>query len=116
MFDDVSGVYSSLSDARLKKNIEKAGAVLKEVLQLDVKKYHFLSNATTDKKYYGLLAQEVEKSFPEIVKLNKTDDGKEIYSMDYSAFGVLAIKAIQEQQQQTDDQRKEINELKQMIS
>ncbi|RDC65860.1 tail fiber domain-containing protein [Adhaeribacter pallidiroseus] len=98
-FNDVSGAYTSVSDIRLKKNIELAEAVLPKVLKLGVKKYHFLKNAPEDIKYYGLVAQEVEKIFPEVVYKQKGDDGTEVYTMDYNAFGVLAIKAIQEQQQ-----------------
>ncbi|MDQ4139580.1 MAG: tail fiber domain-containing protein [Bacteroidota bacterium] len=98
-FDDVSGVYTAASDVKMKKDIEKSDAVLPKVLQLGVKKYHFQKNAPTDNKYFGMIAQEVEKIFPEVVHHKKADDGTEHYTMDYSAFGVLAIKAIQEQQQ-----------------
>ncbi|QMU28638.1 tail fiber domain-containing protein [Adhaeribacter radiodurans] len=98
-FDDVSGVYTAASDLKMKKDIEKSDVVLPKVLQLGVKKYHFQKNAPADDKYYGMIAQEVEKIFPEVVHHQKADDGSEHYTMDYSAFGVLAIKAIQEQQQ-----------------
>jgi len=96
-FDDVSGTYSSVSDVRRKKDIEKAQDVMEKLLQLDVKKYHFLENNSADKKHYGLIAQEVEKLFPELVSHNNQDDGSDIYTMDYTAFGVLAIKALQEE-------------------
>lgn len=98
-FSDVSGSYSSVSDARFKKDIEKAPALLEKLLQLDIKKYHFLKNKPDDKKYYGMIAQEVEKIFPEVVKHNKHDDNSDVYTMDYTAFGILAIKGLQEQQQ-----------------
>jgi hypothetical protein len=115
-FIEESGIYTPGSDTRLKKNIEKAPAILTKVLQLDVKRYHFIKNASTDKKYYGLLAQEVEKIFPEVVFPHKEDDGSETYTMDYSAFGVLAIKAIQEQQQTLEEQRSIINTLQDRLS
>ena len=95
-FDNVSGAYTALSDQRLKKDIEKIGDVLPGVLQLDVKKYHFLENQAGDRKYVGMLAQDVEKIFPEVVYHNTGDDGADFYTMDYSSFGVIAIKAIQE--------------------
>lgn len=101
-FDDASGAYNSISDMRLKKNIENAGELLPKIMQLKVKKYHFLKNAETDKKSYGMLAQEVEKIFPEMVTHNTEDDGKDLYTMDYASFGVVAIKGIQEQQQLID--------------
>lgn len=114
-FDPTSGVYTASSDARRKKDIELAPDVLTKVLQLQVKKYHFLENKSSDKKYYGLIAQEVEKLFPEIVYHNKIDGGGDYYTMDYSGFGVLAIKAIQEQQKKIDVQQQEITDLKARI-
>ncbi len=102
-FNPTSGVYTASSDERRKKDIEIAPDLLTKVLQLQVKKYHFLENKPSDMKYYGMIAQEVEKIFPEIVYHNKMDGGSDYYTMDYSGFGVLAIKAIQEQQQKITD-------------
>jgi hypothetical protein len=108
-FDDVSGAYSAVSDKRLKKNVENEEDILHKVLQLAVLKYHFLPEIKSDKKHYGLFAQDVEKLFPEVVKYDKNEDQ---YTMDYSAFGVLAVKAIQEQQQEVDELKKGLAELK----
>ena len=80
-----------------KKDIEKAPDILNKVLMLDVKKYHMLQSNAADKKHYGLIAQEVEKIFPELISHQKEDDGSDIYMMDYTVFGVLAIKALQEE-------------------
>jgi hypothetical protein len=74
-----------------------------------VLKYHFLPEIKSDKKHYGLFAHDVEKLFPEVVKYDKNEDQ---YTMDYSAFGVLAVKAIQEQQQEVDELKKGLAELK----
>ncbi|HEY6976728.1 MAG TPA: tail fiber domain-containing protein [Chitinophagaceae bacterium] len=117
VFNASSGSYTSLSDARMKKNIEHAPDVLEKILQLDVKKYHFLKNKQDDKKYYGMIAQEVEKIFPEVVFKNKLDGtNDEYYTMDYSAFGVLAVKAIQELVKTNDSLRSEIKNLKSEMS
>lgn len=97
-FNGVTGVYSAVSDRRLKKDIEKAPDLLNKVMQLEVSRYHMLSNNVADKKYFGLIAQDVEKIFPEVVFKNKLDNADEYYTMDYGAVSVLAIKAIQEQQ------------------
>ncbi|PSR56992.1 hypothetical protein AHMF7605_27650 [Adhaeribacter arboris] len=115
-FNDATGAYSTVSDLRFKKDIEKAEAVLPKVLQLDVKKYHFLKNKVEDQKNYGLIAQEVEKIFPEVVFKEKGDDGAETYTMDYSAFGVLAIKAIQELQQTVTAQQQQNILLQQQLT
>src|SRR6266498_1986966 len=116
VFDDISGDYASFSDARVKKDIEKAPDILDKVLQLDVKKYHFLKNKPDDKKHYGMIAQEVEKIFPEVVYHDKMDGSeKDYYTMNYSAFGILAIKAIQEQQQKIAEQEQTNQQQQQKI-
>ena len=110
-FDDASGAYTSVSDKRFKKDIEKAPDVVEKIMQLEVKKFHFLKNKPEDKKYYGMIAQEVEGIFPEIVTHSMGDDSKDFYTMDYSAVGVLAIKAIQEQQKKISSLESRIAEL-----
>jgi hypothetical protein len=62
-FSDESGDYLATSDARRKKDIEKAPDILEKLMQLDVKKYHFLKNKTSDIKHYGMIVQDVEKIF-----------------------------------------------------
>jgi hypothetical protein len=113
--DRVSGAYSTISDLRAKKDIEQSPDVLEKVMQLQVKKYHFLANQTSDKKHYGMIAQDVEKIFPEIVshKLGKDQD---VYAVNYSAYGVIAIKAIQEQQKKIEEQEQTNQEQQQKIT
>lgn len=113
--DGASGGYFSNSDARLKRDVEKAPDVLGKVMQLAVKKYHFLDNNSSDKKHYGIIAQEVEKFFPEVVAAPSAT-GTERYAVNYSAFGVIAIKAIQEQQQVIEKQQSDIEEMRAMIN
>jgi hypothetical protein len=116
-FEKNSGDYNSTSDARRKKDIEAAQDVLQKVMQLDIKTYRFLENKPTDKKHYGMIAQEVEKIFPEVVSPDKKNGGdKDYYTMNYSAFGVLAIKAIQEQQKKIEEQEKTNQEQQQKIT
>ena len=112
-FDRVSGIYTAVSDRRVKKDIEESPDILDKVLTLHVLKYHFLENETSDHKYYGLIAQDVEKIFPEVVQHNYYDGiSGDFYTMDHSAFGILAIKALQEQQQKLKQQDEEIVKLK----
>ena len=92
------------------------GSVLEKVNQLEVKKYNFINGKERKYKSYGLIAQDVEKVFPEIVKHSAEDDNTDSYSLNYSTFGVLAIKAIQEQQKKLDAQDKKIEELTKLVN
>jgi len=115
-FIAATGEYASLSDARMKKDVENAPEVLSKVLQLDIKKYHFLDNKPEEKKHYGMIAQEVEKIFPEIVYHNLADGSKrDYYTMNYSALGVLAIKAIQEMAKRNDEKNNTTDALQKQI-
>lgn len=108
-FNSSTGAYSTSSDRVLKKNIVKSSPVLAKVLNLGVVEYNFLDQKD-DKKFIGLIAQDVEKIFPSIVNTPISSDNEEsYYSIDYSATGVIAIKAIQEQQEIINEQQKVID-------
>ena len=95
-WDGISGAYTSISDRRLKKNIEPFSSTLHKVLQLKSYTYHFNSQSDNEKKTLGVLAQEVENIFPEAVFYDRDADS---YKVDYSVFGVIALQAIKEQQE-----------------
>ena len=63
-FDDVSGVYSPVSDERLKMNIEPLESTLDKVMSLKPKKYHFKQNKETDRKSYGLYCTGTGNGIP----------------------------------------------------
>lgn len=118
-FDDVSGVYTAVSDRNLKKNIVPTSSVMEKVKELKVVDYNFKGQQDTQ-KYTGLIAQEVAALFPNLVVA--PNEESENYTMDYSGFGVLAIKAIQEQQSEIAalkkiilSQQQEISEIKALL-
>ncbi|OFX28444.1 MAG: hypothetical protein A2X08_13525 [Bacteroidetes bacterium GWA2_32_17] len=100
-FDAASGAYTALSDKRFKKNITAVKSVMNKLMELQVVEYNFI-NQTNQKRYIGLIAQDVESVFPSLVShtdKNEADgENTDIYTLDYAATGVIAIKAIQEQQ------------------
>lgn len=112
-FDGTSGAYAAMSDKRLKTNIRSTGDLLEKVMGLKVKRYSFLSDKENTQQI-GLIAQEANELFPEFVKHNN-GDGEDRYLMDYSGFGIVAIKAIQEQQEIIDAQQKQIDDLKEAV-
>ena len=83
--------WSAFSDERLKKNIEPLTGILNSVCQLNVKRYHMITDPDTAQKRMGFIAQEVLPLFPEIVTTES-----EFLGLTYSNFGILAIEAIKE--------------------
>ena len=84
---DVVAYSSSISDIRLKDNIEPMEGNLEKLAMLNPISYEYKEKR--DGRHLGLSAQEVEKVFPEIVK-----------EMDLMAFGEEGeeFKAVRQQE------------------
>ena len=100
----LSGDLTINSDSRLKSNIITLGGTLSKLMLIDGKNYTMKTNESILK--IGLLAQEVQKAFPELVK--KANDSEGTLSVNYQGMIPVLINAIKEQQ-------KQINELKALI-
>jgi hypothetical protein len=106
---EFDGTYIQSSDLRLKENFEYYKLVLQEIKKLDVLTYHYKDDKTNTRSF-GLIAQNVQQYFPEIVS---GIEGKDSYlGISYAKTGVLAIKAIQEQQVIIEEMKREIDLLK----
>lgn len=117
-----NGEWSAQSDRRLKKNIEGISPVLDKIMSLNPKIYEMKYNNPSHSRSYGFIAQELKEIFPEMVDEIPTKENKNIIGtldnqmgVSYSQIGVIAIKAIQEQQIIIEELRNEINLLKQKI-
>lgn len=126
-FRPTDGGYTQNSDRRLKENIQPLEPVLAKVMQLKPDRYHFI-HAPANKMCLGLIAQEAEVQFPELVDvINRKDESHpngfaDHHGIDYSGFSVVAIKAIQEQQTEIEALKednkallKEMKELRRMV-
>jgi|GEM_PF-5588629 len=107
-FNDVNGNYTSVSDRRLKANIKPlADDALDKVMKLNPVSYTF-KDQEGDNESIGFIAQEIEVLYPELVHQIESDN-QDLLTLSYSEFGVIAIKAIQEQQLIIDELKNEIN-------
>jgi len=105
----VNGNFYTPSDRRLKTNIETLSMVLKSIDQIRGVRFEY-----KDQKKYatgpkiGVIAQELQKVYPEMV--NRGKDG--FLKVDYSQLTGVLIQAIKEQQNQINSQQLEIESLK----
>ncbi|OJV56086.1 MAG: hypothetical protein BGO31_18620 [Bacteroidetes bacterium 43-16] len=115
-FNGTTGAYSASSDARLKTNIQNMETILPKLKLLEAKRYEFKHNNPEHVQSIGFLAQDVQQVFPELITVNKNNEGNPLVDhqlgMDYSGLSVIAIKAIQEQQAQIEALRAEIAALR----
>ena len=87
----IGGNITSTSDKRLKENIIPLTDCLSKITKLSG--YSFTRNDLEDKnkKYLGLMAQEVEEAFPELVV-----ETNGIKSINYQSFVAVLLECIKE--------------------
>jgi hypothetical protein len=119
--ENTNNSYGGISDIRLKENVEPARNYLDDLMKLELKTFNFIGKNT---KNLGLIAQDVEKIFPKIVKTaegfdgyydkdgNKITDHKTII---YSVIPLMNLSAIQELKKENDDLKQTISLLRQEI-
>ena len=103
------------SDARLKENIKDTPYGLKEVIKIRPVEFDWKkdSGKRSGKHDIGFIAQEMEEVIPEVVKESTKLDSDENYkSIDYGKITSVLIKAVQEQQEQIKELRKDIKKLR----
>jgi hypothetical protein len=97
----IAGTLTQNSDESLKTNIQTIPNALEKTLQLRGVEYDRIS---TNKHEIGLIAQEVEQVFPELV-----NEANGIKSVAYSNIVSILIESIKELKQEIDILREHIN-------
>ncbi len=100
-----SFVYNS--DRRLKKNIKKLENY-RDILKINAVRFNWKKDGKAD---VGIIAQEVQKYFPEFVK----KDDKGILAVDYPKLAVPMINLLQEQDKKIKEQEKRLNDLERRL-
>lgn len=115
-FISSSGAYTTVSDRRLKKNILPVSNVLDRVRELNPASYLY-TNDPHERTQIGFVAQEVEPLFPELVHQGTLGDtDQEVYQLNYSGFGVIAIAAIQELTEENELLKQQIQAMEERLS
>ncbi len=109
--------YGAISDVKLKENIVDATPKLDDLMKVKIRNYNLIGD---DKKQIGVVAQELEDVFPNMidesndfedkeitdeegnVSIEKIDLGTTTKSVKYSVFVPMLIKAIQELKAEVD--------------
>jgi len=110
-----TGTNAACSDRRYKRSITPITGALDGLLDIagvyyDWKLNEFPDMGFEDKKQIGVIAQEIERYFPEVV----TTDANGYKAVDYPKITPILIEAIKEQQALIDGQQQEIDELTQL--
>jgi len=94
-----NGTVTARSDGRFKKNIETArNGYAEDLSRLRVVKYNWYNHEDNSPKELGLIAQEVEQVFPNLVMTENVGEETESKSIKTSVLPIMLLKAMQEQQ------------------
>jgi len=102
-----STAYSTSSDYRLKDVKDSIQNGLERTLALNPVEFEWKADGRMSE---GFIAHEAQEIFPDAV--NGEKDGEKMQSMDYGRITPLLVKAIQEQQEQIEELKQQINELR----
>jgi hypothetical protein len=100
---------SQVSDINLKEQITPINQALSKVLSLRGVSFHWQDKTMGEDREIGVIAQEVEQVFPELI-MNPDGNSKLVQ---YDKFAPVLIEAIKEQQQTISQLQKEVEMLKQ---
>jgi hypothetical protein len=121
-FNAANGVYTAVSDVRLKKDIHSLQPILEDIMLLKTYTYHLLDNDDDSPLSYGLMAQELQQVFPDMVTQIDPTNKESVLGINYNNLSVLSIKGLQEikviiesQQQQIEQGRAENAALRQEL-
>ena len=113
---DVIAFSTTISDERLKDEVKTIEFALDKINNLRGVEYVWNKGGRKGQKDLGVIAQEVEKVIPEVVRdkeMPLMDDSGETYkTVDYEKLTALLIEGVKEQQKQIDELKEEIKELK----
>ena len=105
----LAGNLNINSDARLKSNIISLGSTLSKLLQIDGKSYT-MKKDESEKQKIGLLAQDIERVFPELVS-----ESNGIKSVNYQGLVPVLINALKEQEEKIKSQERKLLRLESLV-
>jgi hypothetical protein len=111
---DVIAYSTTISDKRLKDEVETIDNALDKVKSMRGVSYVWNNGSRKGQKDLGLIAQEVEEVLPELVREKEMplidDSGEKYKTVDYEKMVGVLIEAIKEQQEQIDELKRRLDE------
>lgn len=117
-FKKGGGTWQTVSDARTKEQVENYHRGLTDLLRIRPVSFRYKPfMGTGDKRYVGVIAQEVEQVAPSMVTVQKKKMGDltNVKAVDPNEFTYMLINAVKELKAANDDLQQQINELKQQV-
>lgn len=112
-----TGSVGSFSDERLKENVTPFTDGLNVINQIHPVQFDYKANApfASTQTQIGIIAQELEKIAPYMVRQTTEGNVQDMRWVDHQAYIFLLINAIKEQQQQLQEANKKIADMQMML-
>ncbi|MDY8137943.1 tail fiber domain-containing protein [Aquimarina sp. 2201CG5-10] len=106
-----TGTIADVSDRRLKENFKPIDDVLVKIMAIEGLSYTMKDD---DKKVreYGVIAQDVQKVFPEMVKVIEKEEG--YLGVSYTQLIPVLLEAIKEQQKEIESLQSKVDKIDQL--
>ncbi|MCD4736401.1 MAG: tail fiber domain-containing protein, partial [Bacteroidales bacterium] len=113
---EYTGTLNHVSDLKLKTNLISIENVLSKIQGISGYYFDWNNEAkenliVNDKKQIGVIAQELEVEFPELVSVN--EEGYK--TVDYANLTPILLQAIKEQQSEIEDLKEQMMQLQEMV-
>jgi len=108
----LAGTLTQNSDERLKTNINPLGSVLVKIDNIEPVRFEFKNKSTHPAgTHIGLIAQNIQKEFPELV----TEASNGYLSLDYSHITAVNMQAIKELKAENDALKDQVKALQEQL-
>lgn len=97
---ELNGPLVNVSDGNLKNNVKTLQGVTDKLREIRGVRFNYIpeSGLNPEVEHLGVIAQEVERVFPELV----IDSQRGYKTMDYVSLSAVLLQAVKEQQEQID--------------
>jgi hypothetical protein len=116
LYDNGSPIWATgtgVSDIRTKTNIVPLEEVLPTLIELSTIRFNYKPELDMgNEQHIGLVAQEIEKYFPDFVYHDTKSDRYLVY---YDKLTIVLLKGMQEQQEQIDTLKADIQKIKELL-
>ncbi|MFC0605352.1 tail fiber domain-containing protein [Winogradskyella pulchriflava] len=102
---EYTGTITDVSDRRLKENLEPINNVLERLQNIKGYSYNMISDETKEREY-GVIAQDLQKVFPEMVSV--IDSENQYLGVSYIQMIPVLLEAIKEQQSIIESQNEKL--------
>jgi hypothetical protein len=103
----IGGNIYSKSDIKIKNNITKLNNCLEKIDNIHGYNYTRIDLSDTEKLHIGLIAQEVESIYPEIIS-----EINNVKTINYNSINAILLECIKELKVELIEMKKELTQLK----